>query len=991
MDITPSQISIDEQKLCLERLALIFKGAGIAAYINTAIAALSLFVFWPHSPAPHLFLWFGALVFFVSIRSFMALIYDRQTVAKRQKHLVSWKMLLIGISASIGFCWGLMGLLFSNPGMLELQVFSVFVAGGMVIGAITVNSYYLPAFTSYMVPAILPLIIHFLILGDSRHITMAGMLTVFCLGVFFFTRNLGHTFQSLLRLEHQQTGLLEKLERTQKSLAYALQSRSEGFAIFDSDDRLALFNERFRENMGLYKSDIKIGDRFEDIMLEVSRILGEKQAGEPDLDWLEKRMEYHRNPQGPFENFAAGRWFLVNEFRTPDGNTVGVQTDITELKAREAQLRESEARKSGIMNSALDAMITIDADGRILEFNEAAEKMFGYRCEDVLQQEMDELIVPPELRDAHNSAMRRYNASGQSTILNNRRQFNIMRSDGSRFPAEITVSSVQTEQGELFTSFIRDISDQIMAERELLRARDEAERASQSKTEFLATMSHEIRTPMNGVLGTIDLILDTPLDERQLKFARTAKEAGEALRMLLNDLLDFSKIEAGKLELEMAAFDPGRILNGVVDIVLPGAETKGLEVITQQPEDLPARLIGDRGRLRQILLNFASNAIKFTDAGWIKISAQVVERSGNTAHVRFQVDDTGIGINDKFKKRIFGKFSQADPTIARKHGGSGLGLAISQRLVQLMRGEIGFNSTFGNGSSFWTILPFEIAADDTVLFDQPDAPENLINCELMGARILLVDDSAVNRMVTGEILRNAGAVVFEAESGPEAIAFMKEQAADVIFMDISMPKMDGLEATAHIRALGGAQTSIPVIALTAYATPEDRERFLANGMDDYVAKPVRRQTLLEAILRQLPGLVSATVATDKEEKIQTEEPYKNGIDAAVLKILEKEVGAEAVGQLLATFIREAEDRKNCIANLLESGAMTELEDHAHALKSAARSFGALELGKTCAALEKAARARSRDHYKALHDQFENQVLQAIRELQERVNETIAAE
>jgi PAS domain S-box-containing protein len=390
-----------------------------------------------------------------------------------------------------------------------------------------------------------------------------------------------------------------------------------------------------------------------------------------------------------------------------------------------------------------------------------------------------------------------------------------------------------------------DISARKSWEQAMAEARDAAQAANRSKSDFLANMSHEIRTPMNGILGLTELCLSTRLDDEQRGYLEMAQASAKSLLTVLNDILDFSKIEANKLDIEHLVFHLPQVLRHSLAPLKPRADSLELALVTEVAPDVPEWLTGDPGRLRQVLVNLVGNAVKFTEAGQVRVTVSRVATAPQQV-IRFTVSDTGIGIAPARLATVFDAFSQADTSITRRFGGTGLGLTISARLIRLMGGELKVSSQLGQGSTFWFELPLPSA-------QAPSADTSPLTTEVpTGLHVLVAEDHPINQVVARKVLEFLGQHVTLVETGTQAVQACTTQVFDMVFMDIQMPEMDGFAATRHIRALElPLQRHTPIIAMTAHAMEGYRERCLAGGMDGYVTKPVDRKQLLQEMRRVL--------------------------------------------------------------------------------------------------------------------------------------------
>lgn len=524
----------------------------------------------------------------------------------------------------------------------------------------------------------------------------------------------------------------------------------------------------------------------------------------------------------------------------------------------EAALRESEGRFRSVTQSVHDAIVSIDARGRIVFWNKGAKDVFGYAEGEILGHPASRLM-PERFRADHQQGLERVaTARDKSRSVSSIRELTGLRKDGGEFPLEISVSHWEESDGQFFSAVIRDITERKRLDDELKEAKAQAEKANTAKSRFLATMSHEIRTPLNTIIGIGDLLAETVETPEQQRYLAAQTRASESLLALISDILDLSKIEAGQMALEHTAFDLRELLAGVTQILEVSALDKEIRLSCDIVDGTPVQVIGDAPRLRQILLNLMGNAIKFTERGEVRVG--VSPANDGMTHL-FEVLDTGIGIAPAKRETIFKPFTQADATTTRRYGGTGLGLAICRQLVEAMGGRIDVESVMGEGARFFFSLPLPVATGDNVAKPRPSSRRReresppAVSGEGRILDILLVEDALDNQMVIAAYLNKSAYRLQLAGNGAEALALFQPGAFDVILMDLQMPEMDGYEATRRIReqeAEAGA-SRVPIIALTAHAMGDDTRKILDAGCDLHVSKPVRKARLLEALGQQVDG------------------------------------------------------------------------------------------------------------------------------------------
>ncbi|NQT70906.1 MAG: PAS domain S-box protein [Desulfobacteraceae bacterium] len=547
-------------------------------------------------------------------------------------------------------------------------------------------------------------------------------------------------------------------------------------------------------------------------------------------------------------------------FMGRDGKPAGrimILRDVTEREKMAAAMRESEERYRSLFEESIDAICVAGADGKILDFNRAALDMWGYT-----REEMMRLGAPGLYFDPGNRSSFKQDIEKKGSVRDYEVRYR--KKDGTLMECRESTILYRADDGSIigYQGIIRDVTERNRMVVELRQAKEDAETANRSKTEFLASMSHEIRTPMNAIIGMADLLKETPLMPEQLQYVRVFSSAGENLLKIINDILDISKVEAGQLDLEQIDFDLVEIVEKTCEVVAMRAHEKGLDLAFHVMPDVPNYLVGDPVRLRQILINLIGNAIKFTAKGEVflevkKQSSELTGKGAKDVELLFSVTDTGIGIPPEKRDLIFDSFTQADSSTTREYGGTGLGLTISKRLVKLMGGVIRVESEVDQGSTFAFTARFQVQAEPKKFVQpplvaakepamgMPAAPE-----DLQPLNILLVEDVEDNRLLIQSYLKKTPYQIEIAENGVIAVEKFTSGKYDIVLMDIQMPVMDGYTATREIRAWErkqGVKKVTPIVALTAYATKEEEQKSVDAGCTAHLTKPIKKARLMEAI------------------------------------------------------------------------------------------------------------------------------------------------
>jgi PAS domain S-box-containing protein len=616
----------------------------------------------------------------------------------------------------------------------------------------------------------------------------------------------------------------------------------------------------------------------------------------------------------------------------------GIAHDVTDKKRSGLALRESEEKFRNIFESFQDLYFKCSPRGNILMVSPSVHEMTGYSQQEVLEKNITNYyLYTSKTKDllrqlVQHKSVRNFEAS-------------LVRKDGKIIQCICNVRLKAGNDGSLeIEGVVRDITQLKETNEQLIQAKEVAERSLKVKDEFLANMSHEIRTPMNGIIGMLDLLSASPLQPKQVEYLDTIKKSSGLLMEILNDILDLSKIEAGKMKLRKSAVELRQVIGKLFALFSQQATKKNINLAYYIHPRLPEFVIIDETRLMQIISNLLSNAMKFTnEGGSIHLSMKPQFKYDKTHVIKVNIRDTGIGISKEHLDGLFKSFSQVDHSSTKSFGGTGLGLRISKELCELMNGNIGVYSTPNLGSTFW--FTFEAIATDKEAVEKGEIDDtNLESFTDFSPRVLLVDDNQVNRQVAGEMLKAAGCTVDLANDGHQAIEKASSKPYDIIFMDIQMPGMDGVTATKQLKSMSLASLA-PIVAMTAYGMEPDKERFLSQGLDDYLAKPIKANNLVNKVKKWVSG------TTDMVEDRSVKNNQHKIIDELIIAQLAKYSGPEMVKEILKDFELETQGQlQQCSIALKEEDFQSILRD-LHTLKGSAGTLGVEKLAQKAKEME----------------------------------------
>jgi PAS domain S-box-containing protein len=656
------------------------------------------------------------------------------------------------------------------------------------------------------------------------------------------------------RIEKELQEAKREAERRAGELNSTLDAVAGGLIVLDVQGSIVRMNQFARSVYGFSRTEmsLSIHERAEIIRLENAE--GEAVPVELLPGYRALKGETVINDVSKLMRAGEGTVYWVSMNAAPiRGNNGAISgavvtfQDITELKRTESELKRTKDFLEQVMATSHNAIFVLGLDGRFLSGNKACERITGYPEEEATGKPYS-IIMPEDAASVMDELFRQVALNNKSVVD---QEVPIVHKDGSI--RTVLLSCVPFRDGDhvaFITGTAVDITERKRIEEQLRSAKEVSEVANRAKSEFLANISHEIRTPMNGVLGMTDLALMEDISIRAHIYLQSVKQSGKALLEIVNDILDLSKIESGTVVLEQKTF---WLRESMISIFMPfsiSARNKGLEFYHSIDADVPDSLVGDQGRLRQVLTNLLGNAIKFTEQGAVRVSVEVEDVSTlpNSVRLLFRIKDDGIGIPSDRLEVVFRPFSQVGLSSHVKYGGTGLGLSISKNLVELMGGQIWANSTVDKGTTFYFTVEFSLGEESP---HEETLEHGQESHWLRPLKILLAEDNPLNQFLTEQLLMQSGHAVTIANNGKEALEALRLEDFDLIFMDVRMPEMNGEEATRRIRAgeAGEDKKSIPIIALTAHALKGDRERFLAAGMDAYLDKPFDVEKLDRILVR----------------------------------------------------------------------------------------------------------------------------------------------
>jgi|GEM_PF-1201933 len=729
-------------------------------------------------------------------------------------------------------------------------------------------------------------------------------------------------------------------------------------ALRQSEQRLKTMFEQ--APLGIAVIDSVTG-KIVEVNLRFAEIIGRTVQETLTSDWMD--FTYPDDMQDSLDHMALMNANKITGFHLNkryihlDGSVVWVNLTVAPMKGEvegnprhlcmieditESRLLHERLEKYQILaEKANDVMMFLDYEGNIIEVNDAAIRMYGYTFEELLSMTIFDLRRIEKTTEI----MAQITRAHQAGILFETSHY---RKDGTSVQVEVSSQGNLLGKTKGLLSIVRDVTERKKAQAEIMSALKKAEEANLAKSQFLANMSHEIRTPMNGIIGMTELTLMTELEEEQREYLNIVKSSTKSLLRVLNDILDYSKFEAGKIQLEKISFDLRKTVNEVMELFDIGAKQKGLSIRGSIDMMIPGKVIGDCVRLRQILSNLIGNAIKFTEQGEVVIQVHLVEKYDNRAKLKFIVTDTGIGIPADKLGKLFKRFSQVDESHTRRFGGTGLGLAISKKLIEIMGGEIGVESTEYVGSNFFFTAVFGFDNNLEIITSDSVQRQSVKRTPQMMGKLLLAEDDVVSRNMLMIVLKGEGFDIVAVENGAEAVVAFEKEQFDVILMDVNMPYLDGYSATATIRLKEKAMNiHTPIIAMTAYALKGDREKCLSAGMDNYISKPIDFGEITDMIKKQIQ------IVDGNDSELESNNAFKKIVaDLMEASGFDQETSSSIVSEFCGQTVRILENiRRNLIAQKNEEAKVL-----VHQLKGSAGNVRAKEIAKQALRVEEAMHA-----------------------------------
>ncbi|MDC0230716.1 PAS domain S-box protein [Aureispira] len=685
--------------------------------------------------------------------------------------------------------------------------------------------------------------------------------------------------KSVLETEFRKQ-IQEELEQNEEKYRTVVDNIGEGLIITDLDDKLIFINEQMCKLTGR-KSEEVLG-------IAVCEAFVPKRYQE---EYKNKTLARKRGESGQYEIpllYKDGtHWdaFInASSYKNKNGEiigTIGAIIDITKRKKEKQEIIESQEKLQLVLNTSLDAIVTIDEQSEVTDWNHIAEEIFGYSRKEAIGRALNELIIPSRMREAHKKGMVRFMQTQMGGFLNKRIELIAIRKSGEEFPVELSVSPIKIQGKFFYSAFLQDITKRKENENALIQAKQDAEHARKMERQFLAHMSHEIRTPMNAVIGMTYLLTQSNLSETQKEYLQALQFSADSLMEIISDILDLSKIEAHEIEFESRMFSLQHILQSLKRTYRFRVQGKNVSVEIHIDDKIVNQIVGDRTRLNQILGNLLNNASKFTTEGYIGVNVVLEEIKEDIYWISFQVYDTGIGISEKNINKIFDSFKQASADTHGEYGGTGLGLSIVKQLVELQGGTIEVNSELDKGTMFEVVLPFKDSGIvDSRGTESPSYTDEIQN-RIQELSILIAEDNAINQKLITSLFIQWGANFDLVSNGREAINYTMKKKYDIIFMDINMPVMNGYEAVLELKKnKNNPNCKTPIVTLTAAALYEEKKRMYKAGVYDFITKPFSPKQLQQTIISCLDNSLSLKNSIDD---VTNEENYEAQIEDVIKK------------------------------------------------------------------------------------------------------------